>query len=79
MNASGYEITRTRDAVTNFEHYLQQHPELPQKLIAMEPPLPAASTDGTQVTGFTVIRQIPLMRLRALKRCCQAIWKVTSR
>lgn len=25
MNASGYEITRTRDAVTNFEHYLQQH------------------------------------------------------
>lgn len=30
MNASGYEITRTRDAVTNFEHYLQQHPELPQ-------------------------------------------------
>ncbi|EGP6251858.1 TPA: anion permease [Escherichia coli] len=52
MNASGYEITRTRDAVTNFEHYLQQHPELPQKLIAMEPPLPAASTDGTQVKEF---------------------------
>lgn len=52
MNASGYEITRTRDAVTNFEHYLQQHPELPQKLIAMEPPLPAASTDGAQVTEF---------------------------
>ncbi|HGT8264738.1 TPA: inorganic phosphate transporter [Escherichia coli] len=52
MNASGYEITRTRDAVTNFEHHLQQHPELPQKLIAMEPPLPAASTDGTQVTEF---------------------------
>lgn len=52
MNASGYEITRIRDAVTNFEHYLQQHPELPQKLIAMEPPLPAASTDGTQVTEF---------------------------
>lgn len=40
MNASGYEITRTRDAVTNFEHYLQQHPELPQKLITTEPPLP---------------------------------------
>lgn len=52
MNASGYEITRTRDAVTNFEHYLQQHPELPQKLITMEPPLPAASTDGAQVTEF---------------------------
>lgn len=52
MNASGYEITRTRDAVSNFEHYLQQHPELPQKLIAMEPPLPAASTDGAQVTEF---------------------------
>ncbi|MCZ5421043.1 inorganic phosphate transporter [Escherichia coli] len=30
MNASGCEITRTRDAVTNFEHYLQQHPELPR-------------------------------------------------
>ncbi|EHU83381.1 phosphate transporter family protein [Escherichia coli DEC3F] len=26
MNASGYEITRTRDAVTNFEHYLQPLP-----------------------------------------------------
>ncbi len=51
-NASGYEITRTRDAVTNFEHYLQQHPELPQKLITMEPPLPATSADGTQVTKF---------------------------
>ncbi|MFV2291072.1 anion permease, partial [Escherichia coli] len=44
MNASGYEITRTRDAVTNYENYLQQPHELPQKLNAMEPPLPAAST-----------------------------------
>ncbi|MDU7305138.1 MAG: inorganic phosphate transporter [Escherichia coli] len=51
-DGQSYEITRTRDAVTNFEHYLQQHPELPQKLITMEPPLPAASTDGAQVTEF---------------------------
>ena len=28
MNASGYEITRTRDAVNNVETYFQQHPEL---------------------------------------------------
>ncbi|XPE62438.1 hypothetical protein ACNKHT_19570 [Shigella flexneri] len=77
MNASGYEITRTRDAVSNFEHYLQQHPELPQKLIAMEPPLPTAWTDGAQVTS-SLIRQIPLMRLR-VKRCCQAISERTRR
>jgi phosphate/sulfate permease len=28
MNASGYDITRTRDAVNNVEVYFQQHPEL---------------------------------------------------
>ncbi len=31
MNASGYDITRTRDAVNNVETYFQQHPALLQK------------------------------------------------
>ena len=32
MNASGYEITRTRDAVNNVETFFQQRPELLQKV-----------------------------------------------
>lgn len=31
MNASGYEITRTRDAINNVETYFQQHPDLLKK------------------------------------------------
>lgn len=79
MNASGYEITRTRDAVTNFEHYLQQHPELPQKLIAMEQPLPATPADGSQPKSSIVILQTLLMPLTVLKRCYRVIWTVMSR
>ncbi|EPK7357557.1 inorganic phosphate transporter PitA [Kluyvera intermedia] len=32
MNASGYEITRTRDAINNVETFFQQRPELLQKV-----------------------------------------------
>ncbi|MDK6862446.1 inorganic phosphate transporter, partial [Gardnerella vaginalis] len=28
MNATGYEITRTRDAINNVEAYFEQHPAL---------------------------------------------------
>ncbi len=32
MNATGYEITRTRDAINNVEAYFEQHPALLNRL-----------------------------------------------
>lgn len=44
MNASGYEITRTRDAVNNVETFFQQRPELLLKVAnSMEPLTPEAT------------------------------------
>ncbi|MCV4632863.1 inorganic phosphate transporter, partial [Escherichia coli] len=36
MNASGYEITRTRDAVNNVETFFQQRPELLKKATGVD-------------------------------------------
>ena len=48
MNASGYDITRTRDAVNNVEVYFQQHPELLQKATGVaQQPLTPAETAAT--------------------------------
>ncbi|MFW0764806.1 inorganic phosphate transporter PitA [Trabulsiella odontotermitis] len=41
MNASGYEITRTRDAVNNVELFFQQRPELLTKAIGAEQLIPS--------------------------------------
>jgi low-affinity inorganic phosphate transporter len=41
MNASGYEITRTRDAVNNVEVFFQQRPELLTKAIGAEQLIPS--------------------------------------
>ena len=38
MNASGYDITRTRDAVNHLEQYYQQHSEALTHIIQMAPP-----------------------------------------
>lgn len=51
MNASGYEITRTRDAVSNMEAFLQKRPELLKQVVAMEQPLAAPAND-TQPVEF---------------------------
>jgi len=40
MNASGYDITRTRDAVNNVETWFQQHPELLLKATGSDPVIP---------------------------------------
>lgn len=40
MNASGYDITRTRDAVNNVETWFQQHPDLLLKATGSEPVIP---------------------------------------
>ncbi len=38
MNASGYDITRTRDAVHNLEQYYQQHGDALTRVVQMAPP-----------------------------------------
>ncbi|HEY2454404.1 MAG TPA: inorganic phosphate transporter PitA [Scandinavium sp.] len=52
MNASGYEITRTRDAVNNVELYFQQHPDLLQKVTGAEPLIPSPEPGATQPAEF---------------------------
>ncbi|PWC17576.1 anion permease [Brenneria roseae subsp. roseae] len=39
MNASGYDISRTRDAVVNLQEYYQQHGEALMHVIDLSPPL----------------------------------------
>lgn len=39
MNASGYDITRTRDAVNHLEQYYQQHSESLTHILQMTPPV----------------------------------------
>ncbi|WP_437889962.1 inorganic phosphate transporter PitA [Phytobacter sp. V91] len=54
MNATGYDITRTRDAVNNVEAYFQQHPALLQKVIGVDPtaPVPASGDAAASPTEF---------------------------
>jgi low-affinity inorganic phosphate transporter len=52
MNASGYEITRTRDAVNNVEIYFQQHPDLLAKVTSAEPLIPSPEPGATQPAEF---------------------------
>lgn len=52
MNASGYEIARTRDAVNNFEVFLQQRPELLKAITATEPPLATTPSEDVQSGEF---------------------------
>ena len=48
MNASGYEITRTRDAVNNVETFFQQRPELLLKVQNSADPLTPAALEATE-------------------------------
>ena len=54
MNATGYDITRTRDAVNNVETYFQQRPELLQKVTGVDPmePVPAPTDVVANPTEF---------------------------
>ena len=49
---SGYEITRTRDAVNNVETYFQQHPDLLKKATGVDQLIPPES-------GATTHRRVP--------------------
>ncbi|MDU6450664.1 MAG: inorganic phosphate transporter [Enterobacter hormaechei] len=51
MNASGYEITRTRDAVNNVETYFQQHPDLLKKATGVDQLIPSPESGATTAPG----------------------------
>ncbi|CNI49156.1 inorganic phosphate transporter PitA [Yersinia pekkanenii] len=44
MNATGYDIARTRDAVTHLQQYYQQHVEVLPHAVALKPRVPAPET-----------------------------------
>jgi low-affinity inorganic phosphate transporter len=44
MNATGYDIARTRDAVTHLQQFYQQHPEALLNAAALKPRVPAPDT-----------------------------------
>ncbi|EPF12847.1 MULTISPECIES: inorganic phosphate transporter PitA [Cedecea] len=52
MNASGYEITRTRDAVNNVETFFQQRPELLKKATGSEQLIPSPEAGSTEPAQF---------------------------
>jgi low-affinity inorganic phosphate transporter len=51
MNATGYEITRTRDAINNVEVYFQQHPELLKKATGVDQLIPSPDAGATTAPG----------------------------
>jgi low-affinity inorganic phosphate transporter len=65
MNASGYEITRTRDAVNNVETFFQQRPELLKKATGAEQLIPSPDAGAAATASFTATRQTPSTRLTA--------------
>ena len=52
MNASGYEIARTRDAINNFEVFLEQRPELLKTITTTEQPVATAQSGDVQSSAF---------------------------
>ncbi|MGV3345934.1 inorganic phosphate transporter PitA [Enterobacteriaceae bacterium LUAb1] len=48
MNAAGYDIARTRDAVNHLEQYYQQNQDKLTHLIEISPPVMAAATQETE-------------------------------
>jgi len=52
MNATGYEITRTRDAINNVETYFQQRPDLLKKATGVDQLIPSPEAGATQPAEF---------------------------
>ena len=48
MNASGYEITRTRDAINNVETYFQQRPDLLKQATGVDQLVPSPTETATR-------------------------------
>jgi len=47
MNATGYDISRTRDAVTHLQQYYQQHGDALSHVVALTPLVPAPDANAT--------------------------------
>jgi len=52
MNATGYEITRTRDAINNVETYFQQRPDLLKKATGVDQLIPSPEAGATEPAQF---------------------------
>ena len=52
MNATGSEITRTRDAINNVETYFQQRPDLLKKATGVDQLIPSPEAGATQPAEF---------------------------
>lgn len=52
MNATGYEITRTRDAINNVETYFQQRPDLLKKATGVDQLIPSPEAGATRPAEF---------------------------
>ncbi|KNC90698.1 inorganic phosphate transporter PitA [Trabulsiella odontotermitis] len=75
MNASGYEITRTRDAVNNVELFFQQRPELLTKAIGAEQLIPSPEPG---VAANTEFHCHPANTINALERTKGLLTNVES-
>ncbi|CCP08888.1 Low-affinity inorganic phosphate transporter 1 [Erwinia amylovora MR1] len=66
MNSSGYDITRTRDAVNHLEQYYQQHASSLEQVIQMSPPAlptPEEQQSGPNDFHCDVARALPALHL----------------
>ncbi len=65
MNSSGYDITRTRDAVNHLDQYYQQHADSLTHIIQMAPPAvptPEESPGGPQEFHCDAARALPAIQ-----------------
>ncbi len=65
MNSSGYDITRTRDAVNHLDQYYQQHADSLTHIIQMAPPAvptPEESPGGPQQFHCDAARALPAIQ-----------------
>lgn len=69
MNATGYDIARTRDAVTHVQLYYQQHAEALPHAIALKPLVPAQKPCQVHLRNSTVTLHARWSPLTMHKRC----------
>lgn len=75
MNATGYEITRTRDAINNVETYFQQRPDLLKKATGVDQLIPSPEAGATQPAEFHCH---PASAINALERAKGMLTDVES-
>ncbi len=75
MNATGYEITRTRDAINNVETYFQQRPDLLKKATGVDQLIPSPEAGATKPAEFHCH---PANAINALERAKSMLTDVES-